>query len=194
MAREVDILVVAATAVELCGNPGFVCGVGPVEAAASTARRLALDPPGAVVHVGLAGARDGCGVDLGSLVVGADSLYEDLVTSTPLAPAVTTADPRLVRAAAAALGVEPIRIGTSARVAGTSACPIEAMEGFAVLRSCARADVPAVEVRAVSNAIGAERRDWRSDEALAALRAALPGLVAAVAAAVRPDGSEVSAL
>jgi futalosine hydrolase len=189
MAREVDILVIAATVPELCGSPGFVCGVGPVEAAANTARQLALDPPLAVLHVGLAGARRGSGVDIGALVVGADSVYEDLATSTPLAPGVAAGDPRLVRAAAGVLGVKPICIGTSARVSGTTECAVEAMEGFAVLRSCALAGVPAVEVRVVSNWIGDAPRDWRLDEALAALAAALPRVVPAAAAAVRPSRS-----
>ena len=189
MAREIDILVVAATEPELCGAPGLVCGVGPVEASANTARRLAVDPPTAVLHLGVAGARYGSGVGMGTLVVGADALYEDLLTSTPLAPDLAAGDPRLVRVAADVIGVEPVRIGTSARVGGTSGCPVEAMEGFAVLRSCALAGVPAVEVRAVSNWIGAARDDWCLDDALAALRDALPGLVAAVASAVHGAGS-----
>ena len=44
---------------------------------------------------------------------------------------------------------------------------VEAMEGFGVLRAAARAGVPAVEVRAISNAIGeADRRRWDLDGAL----------------------------
>ncbi len=39
-------LLVAATELELCGQPGLVCGVGPVEAAAATARALAGQHPG----------------------------------------------------------------------------------------------------------------------------------------------------
>jgi hypothetical protein len=37
-----DVLLVAATDIELCDQPGFVCGIGPVEAGVATARRLAL--------------------------------------------------------------------------------------------------------------------------------------------------------
>ena len=44
-------------------------------------------------------------------------------------------------------------IGTSARVGGGAACEVEAMEGFAVLRAAALAGVPALELRAVSNAV-----------------------------------------
>ena len=51
-----SVLLVAATDIELCDRPGLVCGVGPVEAAAATARHLALEAPGAILHVGIAGA------------------------------------------------------------------------------------------------------------------------------------------
>ena len=51
------VLLVAATERELDGRDGLVCGIGPVEAAAATARALALRPPAAVLHVGVAGGR-----------------------------------------------------------------------------------------------------------------------------------------
>src|SRR5256885_2589894 len=57
--RSGVILVVAATELELAGADGaavLVCGIGPVEAAAATARALALGKPSALVNVGLAGA------------------------------------------------------------------------------------------------------------------------------------------
>ncbi|MBA2742462.1 MAG: 5'-methylthioadenosine/S-adenosylhomocysteine nucleosidase, partial [Actinobacteria bacterium] len=57
MSAGKDVLLVAATERELCGRDGLVCGVGPVEAAAATARALALDRPEAVLHVGVAGVR-----------------------------------------------------------------------------------------------------------------------------------------
>ena len=47
------------------------------------------------------------------------------------------------------------------------------MEGFGVLRAAAAAGVPALELRAVSNAYGAPRADWRIDEAIAALAGAV---------------------
>ncbi len=59
------------------------------------------------------------------------------------------------------------------------------MEGFAVLRAAAHADIPAIEVRAISNQIEeADRARWRFDEAFAAIIAATPALVAEVAACV----------
>ncbi|NEE34633.1 futalosine hydrolase, partial [Streptomyces sp. SID7982] len=46
----------------------------------------------------------------------------------------------------------------------------EAMEGFGVAEAAARAEVPVLEVRAVSNAVGPRDRDaWRIGDALAAL-------------------------
>jgi futalosine hydrolase len=72
-------------------------------------------------------------------------------------------------------------IGTSARVGGATGCDIEAMEGFAVLRACQLAGVPAVELRAAANAISEpDRRLWQFEEALALLRESLPPLVRAL--------------
>jgi len=181
------ILLVAATELELCGRAGLVCGVGPVEAAAATAARLAAGGVDAVLHVGLAGARRDAGISIGALVVGAEAVYEDLVTTRRLAPDVVLADEALVAAACGALAVDPVRIGTTGRVGGTDSCPVEAMEGFAVLRAAELARVPAVEVRAISNLVEDERADWRMDDALAALAQALPDLVAVITAAVSPS-------
>ena len=74
-------------------------------------------------------------------------------------------------------------IGTSGSVGGTtSELRVEAMEGFAVLRACALAGVPAIEVRAVSNEISeGDRSRWRIGRALEALDEALPRMLAALA-------------
>jgi len=178
------ILVVAATERELGGLPGLVCGVGPVEAAATTARELAHDPPAAVLHVGIAGCRRGCGLELLTLVVGSEAVYDDVVI--PLAPRRASPDPRLVEAARRALPHAPaLPIGTSGTVGGTRGHDVEAMEGFAVLRACELARVPAVEVRAIANEIEEEDRGrWRFDEAFAALAQALPALVDSCTAAM----------
>jgi nucleoside phosphorylase len=183
-------LVVAATEPELCGRRGLVCGVGPVEAAVSVAAALERERPDAILHVGVAGARRGSGVELLDLVVGSEAVYEDLPTSASLAPRIALPDTRLGEAALAALlasgtrGRVSLPIGTSARVGGTSTCGVEAMEGFAVLRAAALAGVPAVEVRVISNLVDDPRSAWRLEEALSALGEALPGLVASIAAAV----------
>lgn len=182
MTRDSSILLVAATEPELCGRDGLVCGVGPVEAAASTAVALERHRPGAILHVGVAGARGGQGIDVLDLVVGSEAVYEDLVTFRTLAPTKALPDPALVEAATSALPAAHVRpIGTTGRVGGTSGCDVEAMEGFSVLRAAALAGVPAVEVRAVSNLVEGDRSAWRLEEAIDVLRAALPDLLAALA-------------
>ena len=176
------ILVVAATERELAGAVGaatLACGIGPVEAAAATARALARGQrPAALLHVGIAGAR---GLPVPQLVIGSEAVYEDAVAGG-LVPERVPADAHLVDAAQRALpDARVLPIGTSAHVGGTSFCEVEAMEGFAVLRAARLVGVPAVEVRAVSNEIDEPDRGlWRFDAALAALDAALPRLISAL--------------
>lgn len=182
------ILIVAATDRELCGSDGLVCGVGPVEAAASTARALALRPFRAVLHIGLAGAR---GVEPGRLVVGTEAVYCDLSARWPVVDRVSP-DADLVAAALAALpGSISAPIHTSAAVGGAGDTVsqgrlVEAMEGFGVLRAAERAGVPAVEVRAVSNELGErDRARWDVAGALEALERSLPALLGSVGPASR---------
>jgi futalosine hydrolase len=175
------ILVVAATERELAGAAGaatLACGIGPVEAAAATARALAEFRPDALLHIGIAGGR---GIPVPQLVIGSEAVYEDALVGG-LVPERERPDPRLVDAVQRALPeARVLPIGTSARVGGTSSCEVEAMEGFAVLRAARLAGVPAVEVRAVSNEIDEPARTrWRFDDALAALDAALPRLLSAL--------------
>ena len=182
------VLVVAATEPELCGGPGLACGVGPVEAASATARALALDPPAAVLHVGLAGGR---GLAPGTIVAGTEAVYVDISAAIPVVSRVEP-DPRLLLVARQAAsgrarlahrhecGGGRSRIG---RRAGRTT--VEAMEGFAVLRACELAGVPAVELRAISNEIGErDRRRWHVDAALDALAAVLPLVSAELASSL----------
>jgi futalosine hydrolase len=175
------ILVVAATQRELDGTTDaatLACGIGPVEAAAATARALAGRRPAAVLHVGVAGARR---LSPLSVVIGSEAVYEDPVG--PLVPTRVEPDAELVAAARRALpDAHVLPIGTSARVGGTRDCDVEAMEGFAVLRAAALANVPAVEVRVVSNAVDeADRSRWELDAALTTLADVLPRLLAELA-------------
>jgi futalosine hydrolase len=175
------LLVVAATERELScvgGADTLVCGIGPVEAALHTARALAERRPDAVLHVGLAGAR---AIEPPALVIGAEAVYED-VRDDVLVVARAAPDPELLARARARLpDAHVLPIGTSAAVGGTRGCEVEAMEGFAVLRACELAGVPAIEVRAVSNAIDEpDRAKWRFDDALAALAEAVERLVPAL--------------
>ena len=181
-----DILIVAATDRELSGHDGLVCGVGPVEAAIATARALALRPFEAVLHVGLAGARE---VALESVVVGLEAVYCDLVAEWPVVDRVA-ADSRLVGAVGEALpDAFTLPIHTSAAVGNAANTVargplVEAMEGFAVLRAAERVGVPAIEVRVVSNEHREEDRSrWRLAAGLEVLERTLPAMVDAVTAA-----------
>ena len=160
------MLVVAATERELGGRPGFVCGIGPVEAAASTARLLATSDVGAVLHVGIAGSRE---LEPLTVVLGSQSVYSDLRLAIPVVDRVAP-DPALLGRLHDALPAAVVApIGTSAAVGG-GACDVEAMEGFGVLRACALAGVPAVELRVVSNSPDEpDRAKWRFDDAFALL-------------------------
>jgi nucleoside phosphorylase len=176
------VLVIAATERELAGlglaaGNLMVCGVGPIEAAAATGRALAERRPRAVLHVGLAGAR---GFVAPELVLGSEAVYCD--TDSPLVPARALPDAALLEAARTALPhARTCAIGTSARLGGTTGVEVEAMEGFAVLRACERAGVPALEVRALSNEIDEpDRGRWRFDEALEVLQEAVPVLLEAL--------------
>jgi futalosine hydrolase len=176
------MLVVAATERELAlvrGVETFVCGVGPVDAAAATARELVERRPDAVLHIGLAGAR---GIELPALVVGSESVYSDVIDPGSTFPRVERVEPDpalLARVLAALPDAHVLPIATSGRVSGGSGCNVEAMEGFGVLRACALAGVPAVELRAVSNDVEeADRAKWRFEEALAALADAVARVLA----------------
>lgn len=167
-------------------------GAGPAAAAAATAFALASAsaPYGLVVSAGIGGAFTPL-TPLGSLVVASDIVAADLGADTPDGFLPVTAlgfgrdrfapPPALVRKAAAAAGAASGPVLTVSTVTGTAeraadllaAHPgalAEAMEGFGVAEAAARAEVPVLELRAVSNAVGPRDRDaWRIGDALAAL-------------------------
>ena len=176
------LLVVAATERELSfveGAETLCCGVGPVESALQTARALAARRADAVLHIGIAGAR---GIEPPALVLGSESVYEDVLDPAFTLTRVSSVSPdaRLLATARAALPQALVLpIATCGRVGAGGVCDVEAMEGFGVLRAAELAGVPAVELRAVSNAVDEhDRAKWRIDDALAALADAVPKLVA----------------
>jgi futalosine hydrolase len=185
MHSPVRVLLVAATSAELA-PPGdwmaLCCGVGPVEAAVSTARAIAELRPDLLLHVGIAGARAARRLAPASLVIGSEARYCDLGVPPEWAPHVVQSPAALIAALGRALPHVPaLPIGTSARVGGTSACDVEAMEGFAVLRAAQRAGVPAIEVRAISNDIEeADRTRWHIAPACRTITTITPRLVAAL--------------
>jgi futalosine hydrolase len=189
-AAERGILLVGATDPELCGHPGLICGIGPVEAAATTAAHLADSRPAAVLHVGVAGGR---GITPGSLAIGTEAVYTDLLAMIPVVERVE-ADPALLTAARLAMpSAVALPIATSAAVAdgvATHNLRVEGMEGFGVLRACVLAGVPAVEVRAISNDLGeGDRSRWMIRRAIETLDEAIPKLLEAMATSVAPHGA-----
>jgi futalosine hydrolase len=174
-----SVLLVAATDIELCDQPGFVCGIGPVDAGVATARQLALEAPGAVLHIGIAGAH---GITPGGLIIGSEAIYSDIAAEIPVVDRVEP-DAGLLAALRDALPEAlSLPIGTSAAVGGAADARVEGMEGFAVLRACALAGVPGIEVRAISNEIAeGDRSRWRIGRALEALADALPRMLEAAA-------------
>jgi futalosine hydrolase len=167
----VQVLVIAATVHELGwvdGHaPTLACGIGPVEAAAATAAALARDRPDAVLHVGIAGGRS---IAVGTVAIGGRSVYDDLAAAVRVEHSLAP-DPQLLAAAQRALpGAPVVEIATSGGVFRSADAPVEAMEGFGVLRAAELAGVPAIELRAVSNVVGEQDRSrWDVTGALAAL-------------------------
>jgi futalosine hydrolase len=167
------LLVVAATDRELAfvrGAETFCCGIGPVEAALQTARALVERRPDEVLHVGLAGAS---GIEPPALVLGSEAVYYDVIDPSSMLARVERIEPHpglFARVHAALPEAHVLPIATAGKVGAATGFDVEAMEGFGVLRACALAGVPAVELRAISNAPGeADRAKWRFEDAFAAL-------------------------
>ncbi|MCC3770408.1 futalosine hydrolase [Streptomyces sp. UNOC14_S4] len=188
----------------------LAAGVGPAAAAAAaatalTAATLAGAPYGLVVSAGIGGGfTDGtAGAPVGSVVVSDAIVAADLGAETPdgFVPVTDlgfgTVEHRppesLVHAVATATGAQRGEILTVSTVTGSAeraralaalrpGALIEAMEGFGVAEAAAAHGVPALEIRAVSNAVGPrDRAAWRIGEALQALTkafGALPGALA----------------
>jgi nucleoside phosphorylase len=150
-----------------------------VEAALQTARALAELKPDAVLHIGIAGAR---GIAAPALVLGSASVYCDVLDPSSLLKRIERIEPDaalFARVRAALPEAHVLPIATAGRVGGGAACEVEAMEGFGVLRACALAGVPAVELRAVSNAPDeADRGAWSFEDAFAALGDAVARVLA----------------
>jgi futalosine hydrolase len=165
-------------------------GAGPAAAAAATAFGLASGPYGLVVSAGIGGGFAPA-APVGSLVVASGIVAADLGAETPggFVPVTGlgfgrdrfTPPPARVRAVAAATGALAAEILTVSTVTGTAdraaaliaahpGAAAEAMEGFGVAEAADRVGTPALEIRAVSNAVGPRDRDaWRIGDALAAL-------------------------
>ena len=169
----------------------FGCGVGPVEAAAETARKLANGRYDAVVNAGIAGAfrERAC---IGDAVLIAQETLAELglegggTLALPGGAALVErceADATLfaqVRSSGllAGRGLTVAQItttnATARRLSERYVPDVESMEGFSVLRAAALARVPALEIRGISNYVGDRATsEWNFD---AGARAAAAGL------------------
>ncbi|MFF3731441.1 futalosine hydrolase [Streptomyces sp. NPDC002476] len=146
---------------------------------------------------------------VGSLVVASGIVAADLGAETPEGFVPVTGlgfgrdrhvPPRsLVRDVTAATGALPGEILTVSTVTGTAEraaallaahprAAAEAMEGFGVAEAADRAGVPALELRAVSNAVGPRDREaWRIGDALTALTGAFGKLLPVLEGWTRHD-------
>ncbi|GAA2048743.1 MULTISPECIES: futalosine hydrolase [Streptomyces] len=174
----------------------LAAGAGPAAAAAATAFALAdaaHRPYDLVISAGIGGGfapHAGPGdtvvasrivaADLGAQTPGEADGFTDL-GALGFGVAAHTPDEALSTAVAAALGAvraPVLTVSTATGTAGRAAeltrrhpgAAAEAMEGFGVAEAAARAGVPVLEIRTVSNAVGPrDRAAWRIGEALAAL-------------------------
>lgn len=207
------ILVVCAVRAELRGfaeRPDIevvVSGVGPVEAAAACARAVATARYDAVVNAGIGGAFRGR-ARIGEALLVAEERFVDLGLEGG-GPLLLPAGERIVDRAFAsddaiarcaglpyriASGVTVARVtttdATAARLALEYDADVESMEGFAVLRACERAGVPAIEVRGISNYVGDRKTSgWDFAAGSRAAVAALEALVDRIGAPIAGAGS-----
>ena len=173
-------------------------GVGPVAAAANTAKALAAAGYGLAVSAGIGGGFPGR-AGVGSLVVANKIVAADLGVETPegfasldelgFGSTRIQVDVNLVNAVAEALRAAELPVTTgpvltvstvtgtaesaaelAARVPGAIA---EAMEGYGVAFAAQERGVPVLGLRAISNLVGPrDRTAWRINEALGVLEAA----------------------
>jgi futalosine hydrolase len=195
------ILVVCALTQELAGfAPSkeitlLATGIGPAEAAAATARELALGSYDAVVSAGIAGVFPGCG-NVGDARIIGEELFADfgredqsplrLPDGATLVRRVAAAETLVERARALPYAI--VRGLTATRITTTNAtalrlrqsyqADVESMESFAVLRAAELAAIPAIGVRGISNIVGdAATSGWNFNAGVQATVTALQALL-----------------
>lgn len=176
----------------------LVAGVGPVAAAANTAKVLATSKYRLVISTGIGGGFSGR-AEVGTLVVADEIVAADLGVETPegfssfdelgFGSTKVQVDLSLVNRVTGALHEAKLPVSTgpiitvstatgtavsaaerSGRVPGVAA---EAMEGYGVALAAHIHGVPALEIRAISNQVGPrDKNAWRIKEALDVLEKA----------------------
>jgi futalosine hydrolase len=179
-----------------------IAGVGRVNAAAATTLAIiAHGPFDCVLSVGLAGALPGGNLHVGDIIAADYCVYAEEGIQTPdgfqnmaqlgwplgdFTGNDVPCDPGLVRRLR---DITPIgRIATVATCSGTDAlaieiaartqCAAEAMEGAAVVHAARLLNVPAIEIRVISNTTGErDSQVWDREQALATLAEAMPAVL-----------------
>ncbi|MDP9018706.1 MAG: futalosine hydrolase [Candidatus Eremiobacteraeota bacterium] len=176
----------------------LVTGVGPIEAASSVARALAMSRYSLVINAGIAGAFEGAAQVGDGVVVSEECMELGLETGAPIS---LPDGAHVVERASSDLklvdrlverGFESKRGLTVTRVTATAATAkrlaaygvdVETMEGFAVLRAAEMAGVPAIEVRGISNIVtDRELSKWNFPQGVRGLETVLTSLLAMVTA------------
>jgi nucleoside phosphorylase len=167
-------MIVAAAHHELGNMEGFALGVGPVRAAASAARLLALHTPSAVILIGTAGtyrrdvpvpsviAAHKVGWGHAAAVLGAGYV--------PLPPEPLWTDERLRTVSgltsADVLTVGAITTDRSVAAAWSADWALENMEAYGVALAAAQAGVPFLAILGVTNEVGPDAHaQWKANRA-----------------------------
>lgn len=175
----------------------IVSGAGRTNAAAATTEQILKSrdraPFDAVLSIGVAGALPGSGLKIGDLIVASACIYaeEGIVTSRGFAGMdglgfplgdfegnAVPVDEDLLDRLGTAFPIGPI--ATVATCSGTDAAAetiarrtgasAEAMEGAAVVHAARRLQVPAIEIRTISNTTGdRKRQQWDLEAGLRAI-------------------------
>ncbi|NUR62910.1 MAG: futalosine hydrolase [Catenulispora sp.] len=173
----------------------IVTGAGPAAAATGASWVLASEPYELAVSVGIGGGF-APRAPIGSVVVASRVAAADLGADSPegflpidelgFAPRVEQPDEHWSKRIATALGEAGLNVVTGAVLTVSTAtgtaqrsaqlaerhpdAAAEAMEGFGVASAATMAELPFVEIRAISNAVGPrDRQAWRIGEALEVL-------------------------
>jgi futalosine hydrolase len=182
------------------GNENFhviEVGVGPIEAAARTAIALTKEDYSLVINAGIAGGFTGK-ADISSIVVGDSFIAADLGAETEegfssldelgFGTSKIDVDQQLVGKVYVALQNSTLTVSTGpiltvSTVTGSKEsttelanrvpnATAEAMEGYGVAMAAKQFNVPALEVRSISNKVGPRNKsEWRIKEALQSLEA-----------------------
>jgi len=176
-------------------------GVGKANAAGGVARVLDAKRHAGVVSLGVGGCLPGSDLEVGSVVVGSESVFSDEGVATPTGFVAASAlgfdsaargdcvegDLQWV-AALVGLGLRPVRIATVSTCSGTDerarsiSCrgqsSVEAMEGAAAGCAAARLGFRFCEIRAISNTTGdREGQVWDLPLALNRLKSILGNIL-----------------